>query len=320
MVSFLPFKQPAIPQPSLPAKLVEALTRETPLTVRNVEPFCRKSSLADGTQKLLLRNDEGKPIAVAHWASPYAPNFVQEMIDRVNSAQQAVGPFLQSYILGPIGRGKVEGSSFGVFQYQRPLTDNKFLWPFQRAQITPHLLHFLQEVARVTQGSVPDSEIEANFALPLRHLSMMPEVPSEIRAAAGASLQRLEQGLWVPRYVLMHGDLWKGNVLLTQKQPPSPKFVLIDWAGSNVQGYAIFDLIRMADSFKVNPQRLAENLEAHCQILGCDIHDAKSYLLAAAGHLALNLGCFPVERFVHMLRTSVADLDTALAEKGNALS
>ncbi|MBD1910590.1 MULTISPECIES: phosphotransferase [unclassified Leptolyngbya] len=313
MVSFIPSKQLTNPQTVLPEQLVEALAHETPLAFQNVEPFRRKSALADGSQKFLLRNQEGKPVAVAHWASPYAPHSVREAIARVNSAKQAVGASLAPHILGPVGHGNVQGSSFGVFQYQYPLSENKFFWPVQRAQITPHLLQFLQEVARVTQVPVPTSEIETKFAAPLQHLSLMEEVPGEIRTAAAQALCRLERGLWAPRYVLMHGDFWKGNVLLTQKQPPEPKFVLIDWAGSKVQGYAIFDLIRMAASFKVKPKRLGENVAAHCQILGCDIRDAKSYLLAAGGHFALNLGCFPLERFVCMMQASVKDLDKALA-------
>lgn len=271
MVSFFNSNQASISQPSFPEELVEALTRKTSLTFRSLEPLGRKPSLADGTQKFLLRNQNGKPVAVAHLASPYAPDFVEDMIERANMAQQAVGSSLSAYILGPIGHGNLEGSSFGVFQYQQPLTENKFFWLVQRARVAPHLLDFLFEIARVTQAPVPDCEIEARFALPLRHLSTMEEVSGEIRAAAAASLQRLEQGLWIPRYVLMHGDLWKGNVLLTQKHPPSPKFVLIDWAGSNVKGYAIFDLIRMASSFKVHHRRLATSLMAHCQILGRQI-------------------------------------------------
>ncbi|MEZ6192172.1 MAG: phosphotransferase [Phycisphaerales bacterium] len=66
-----------------------------------------------------------------------------------------------------------------------------------------------------------------------------------VRRAAEIGIRGLEQGRWKPRFVLMHNDLWKDNILLDDEG----RIAVIDWPGSTVKGYAMYDLVRLADSF-----------------------------------------------------------------------
>ncbi|MCP4006756.1 MAG: phosphotransferase, partial [bacterium] len=121
------------------------------------------------------------------------------------------------------------------------------------------------------------------------------------------------------RYVLIHNDFWRGNVLLdsTRSGPWPERFVVIDWGGSRVRGHAIFDLIRMADCLKLGDRVLRGEVEAHCRILECELIDARSHLFSALGHLAMNLDRFPLPRFLEMAQQCVQRLDSAIPESAS---
>jgi hypothetical protein len=80
----------------------------------------------------------------------------------------------------------------------------------------------------------------------------------------------------MPNYVLMHGDFWKGNILIAPKADfPAAgtrwneRFVIIDWPGSITQGYAMFDLIRLAQSFRLSSNALKRDrstLQNPCRV------------------------------------------------------
>ena len=109
----------------------------------------------------------------------------------------------------------------------------------------------------------------------------------------------------------MHGDLWKGNVLLAPTRVPWGGIVLIDWGSALIQGYGIQDLIRLADSMRMGLPRLRREILAHCGLLGCEPEDARAYLTTSFAHYALQYygrgqGCFPLEDFI---RTSLRCLE-----------
>ena len=62
----------------------------------------------------------------------------------------------------------------------------------------------------------------------------------------------------------------------------------------------MYDLVRLSESFGLNPPSLSREVLAHCEILSCQQVDATSYLLAALGNIGLNLEHFPVERYLAM--------------------
>jgi hypothetical protein len=78
------------------------------------------------------------------------------------------------------------------------------------------------------------------------------------------------------------------------------KFYIIDWAGSSVNGFAFFDLMKLSQSFKYPKVYSRQVIMKHCKTLGCSAEDAMSYLLGAIAGLGRNLGYFPRHRYVEM--------------------
>jgi hypothetical protein len=131
-----------------------------------------------------------------------------------------------------------------------------------------------------------------------------------LRGPAEAALASVQSGAFVPQSRIMHGDFWVGNVML---DPAGVRpFILIDWRGSNVDGFPIFDLVKFAQSSSLGRRALRAELGAHAERLGCDIGDTRSYLLAALGYIWIHLEQFPPERFLAMGENCLATLNNAL--------
>jgi hypothetical protein len=131
-----------------------------------------------------------------------------------------------------------------------------------------------------------------------------------LSTAAACALTGLDRGDFQPRSTLMHGDFWIGNILLDPSA--SREFVVIDWRGCAIDGYAIFDLVKFAESANLGARSLKKELVEHAKILGCRIHDTRTYLLAALGHVWLHLDQFPPERFYAMARRNLQTLECAI--------
>src|SRR5262245_12849925 len=117
----------------------------------------------------------------------------------------------------------------------------------------------------------------------------------------------------------MHGDLQKGNLLLDWRDPVDPtgrpywpRFVVIDWPGALIKGYAIYDLICLARSLNLTGWRLRAEIAHHCSLLGCDLVDTRSYLMAALGHIGAHLGRFPLSLFANDAQSCLKTLETVL--------
>ena len=140
------------------------------------------------------------------------------------------------------------------------------------------------------------------------------------------ALERISTKEWQPKHVLMHGDLWLGNILL-KKNPnilntlkPYDNFVVTDWAGSEVKGYAMYDLIRFAESTNLSSKKIKFEIERHCKLLNCNPVDACSYLLAGLGFIGMNLENFPLNRFISMSESCFLTLSKSLDSRINGLS
>ena len=133
-----------------------------------------------------------------------------------------------------------------------------------------------------------------------------PALDARVRDAARAARARSRAGAWRPRHVLMHGDLWGGNVLGAPGAPPfSRRFVLIDWDTSRAEGYPFFDLVRAARSFGV--ARGASGTRARGAQPRCSastLAQSRAALVAALGHIGLVRESFPLERYAAMCRDS----------------
>lgn len=276
--------------------------------------------VADDPMKLLVRDRSGQPAGVLLCAAPVAPELVAGNMQRARRAKQALGADLGRAILDPLLEGWAFGLSYALLPYCRPLSDARLLRRVQRLALGPALFGWLRRATQstVTDGATtgPDPEI----ITALERLAAIPELTDRARSAAGHALDRLDRGAWRPRRVLMHGDFYLGNVLIdpgtragaprrSWPWPWSARFVIIDWPGSRTDGFAFFDLVRMAQSTRPPRGRLRAEVAAHCRLLGCEPADARSYLAAALGDLGGDLEYFPIERYAEIADSSLKVLE-----------
>lgn len=281
----------------------------------HLAPFVTLKGVADETLKLLVTDSRGRSIAVIMWSSAVAPDMVSRGAARARAAREALGANLDSVPLMPLLEGTLEDRTFAVMPLMIPLSTKRLIGRVQRWRIAPSILRWLQGATVRTRKELSTEEKTTGFGHPLEYLNSMEAMPAGLRYRTEIALRRLSDGEWSPSTVLMHGDLWIGNIFIDPRRKDRPwheRFVVIDWAGAAVQGYAIYDLIRVALSLRLPQSRFLSELSRQVEILGCDMQDATSYLLAALGHIGSHLEYFPLERFVRMSLTCTNYLEDTI--------
>jgi len=266
-----------------------------------ITPLGIPKTVADNPHKFLLQNPQAKPIAVLFCSRPSAPHFVARSVDRTHEAKKLLGSRAGRVVLEPLLTGVMDGLSYAVFPWRQPLTDSRFFWTIQRARLRPVFFRWLREATAATLHSRIETETVGNFERQLIHVAQDPSLGVKVRACAKLAIKRLHRGLWKPRHVLTHNDLWKGNLLMGTSSalsyPRGNQFVIIDWSGANPDGYGIFDFLRLAQSMQLPVSQFVRELRFHCHTLECELGDAKGHLLAALGHLGTHLEHFSRERY-----------------------
>jgi hypothetical protein len=275
--------------------------------------LCGEKEAADDTLKLCVRDAEGAPRAAVLVSSEVGPGLVARSMERAAAARRVLGFTLGQHVIEPLHTGVMEGRSFSVLPYLSPMREKGPLARLQKLWLAPQLLDWLHDSAERTLAEVGSSGREIRFEKPLEHLLEREGISSRVRAAADEALVGLRDGKWAARHVLMHGDMWAGNVLLAPRGPGRrPQTVLIDWPGALVRGHAIFDLVRLARSFRMRPAVLRRELERHAKLLGCKPEETLAHLLAALGRQGLDLEHFPVQRYLKMVSISFDTVMEAL--------
>jgi hypothetical protein len=96
---------------------------------------------------------------------------------------------------------------------------------------------------------------------------------------------------------------------MTSRSAETPfGFVVIDWAGSAVKGAPIYDLVRMARSYKIGSSRLHRELQWYANQLKCELADLLGYVLVSLARLGMNLEKFPVKHYVRLSEECVETL------------
>jgi hypothetical protein len=276
----------------------------------------------DSMAKIIVRDTADRPVACVLCSHPLAPKAAARSMARAREARTAMGPDLGQVILEPLDEGEIDGLSFAILPFRMPLDQSRLTSFVFRSLASPSIFSWLRRVTDATIREPTADQVQLDFIDPLRELSAHHDVPASLRAAADSALGRLEGGQWRPRQVLMHGDLWEGNILidhapgarLNGSAGPGKKsglgFVVIDWETLKVRGYAIYDLIRAAESFRISSVKLAAEIASHCRVLECDRKDARSYLVAALGHQFLTREHMPIALYQQMVSSC---LDTLAA-------
>ncbi len=308
----------AFTEPLTPIEVRDALTKPVGealiymARVGSIEPLGPDKPVEDQTYKYLVTSSEGKPLAVVLCSPSVSPDLIARGVRCAEEAKQALGPELGKVVLDPLGEGELAGLSYVVLPYRHPLNEKRVTGWFQRRRVAPVVLDWLHGLTRQTMCDVSESDVHARFKRPLSLLAKSPDVSDAVRCAAEEGLRGLEQGRWTPRFVLMHNDLWRGNILLDD----NGGIVVIDWPGSKVDGYALYDLVRLADSFVLSNKALGEQVRAHCRLLGCDAKDAASHLAASLGYLLCDLDHFPRHLFLPLADKCVTRVSAAVEATG----
>jgi hypothetical protein len=289
-------------------------------SVGSISLLCPRKPVVDDLTKLVVKNRENHPIAVILCSPPAFPRLTDHYMYKTLEAQRVLEPELGHVVVAPLSTGQVKGLSYAILPYHRPLCDGTLRWYLQRAQLSGDMFKLLQRITELSYTPVTPPQVSKNFVKPLEHLTELEGLSTHCRTVVERALDRLENRDWQPCHILMHSDLWKGNLLLNQDVPRGQKnwwnkFVLIDWSGSMAQGYGIYDLIRLAQSMKLKPAALHKQLVAHCQSLGCEVEDARCHLVSALGYLALNLENFPFNRFVALADGCLSTLEQAYKDE-----
>lgn len=301
----------------LRSALIDALGSED--RCHHIEYLCEPKDVLDDATKLVVSDAESREVAVVLVSSPVDPGIVDRGMRIAEQAKRVLGQQLGRAILEPLGEGVFCGLSYAILPFLPPMREGRIRRRFWRVVLRRNLLDWLAGVAVATSASVPDADIVDAFETPLAHVARLDGMNPSLKIAADRALQRLESAAWKPRFVLMHGDMWEGNILLAPRSRVDDdpqrggRFVVIDWPGATLRGYAMYDLLRLAQSVGLSRAGLRHEVLRHCEILESEAVDAMGYLAAGIGYLGLNLGYFAPDRYLETSLTCCIDLSRALA-------
>lgn len=269
-------------------------------------PFQASRIPADNPFKYLLVAAGCPPAAILFLSREIDPGYMARTAALIAAIKEKLGETLGSPVLAPCGEGQCEGLSYALFPYCRTLSANPLLWGIQKRLLRPALTEWLLGITQKSVSEPRAGEITARFIAPLNYIAADKHLPEAMRTEAKRALQSIEEQAWHPKFILMHNDFWKGNVLLKGNHAiPLGKnpFVIIDWTGASLKGYAAYDLIRLGLSFALSKKAAAGALARQAAMLSCSLRDMRFYLLAALGAIGQNPGKFPYGNFLELARS-----------------
>ena len=263
--------------------------------------------VSDATQKFLVyTNGNKQPQAFVLLSPAKKPNTIKSGHTKLCGLAKQVGTQLAQNLLMPLQIGESDGLSYSISEYHRPLHNLFFLKQIDNWRVSTSLVNWVIDVANATKVNASVVEIEAQFTQPLMALSQANGVKQAYQNSIVEAIEAINNGTWQPYFVSAHNDLWRGNVLNSK----STKFVLIDWDGVTLNGYAFYDLVRVAGSFKLNKAKFQIALQQYCDVMGCNKTQAKYYLISAFAFLHANLGDWQYERFLILLNDCMEYFET----------
>lgn len=271
----------------------------------------RLSSAGTDSSSIFIVGDKS-PSAILAISPEEFPDLVSAEHEKTSRMRAVLGPELGSPVVVPMVQGFLSGRSYALLPRKTPLSDSRIGWLIQRRSLKSHLTRWLREINATTTTR------QASFDLyrgSLEHLCGVTGLSEGIRSVSRRALDRLLAGDFVPRSTPMHNDLWKGNILLPSSDDDQHKkafpFFVIDWRGSRIDGFPLFDLVRLAMSLKFSARELRQELMHTCQSLGCEFSDAPYFVATALGEIASRRDQFPVQAFLGMAEHCFAELRSA---------
>ena len=285
---------------ALDSIIISALAKQLSVDTRDVIVVALKSEVlvSDATQKYLVYTISNKqPKAFVLVSPAIKPNAIKNGHIKLLSLANNLGAQLAQNILMPLEIGISNGLSYSISAYHRPLHTSSLLRVIDNWRVRASLVNWVINVAKTTKVKASIAEVEAEFTQPLTVLSQANGVKQAYKNIILEAIEAINNGAWEPYFISAHNDLWRGNVLNCN----NTKFVLIDWDGATLKGYAFYDLVRVADSFNLNKAKFQLALQQYCGVMQCNQQQAKYYLISAFAFLNANLGDWQYERFLILL-------------------
>jgi hypothetical protein len=262
----------------------------------SIAPLGVPRKVRDSCDKFLIRDGAGRRMAVLSVSPADRPRTTDIAAQRTRDAHDALDERLRGTVLLPWHVGQCDdGVGYSIAQYHQPLSAWRPRRAIERRLLAPRVQRWLRAVVQQTVRPARQRELQEDFVAPLVALSDHAAVSPQMRERARRELRALDGGHWQARTTLAHYDLWDENFLYAPGSEHG--FVVIDWGGARTGGHPLYDLLRLSMASATSDETVLEQMRQHCRLLDCPLEHAAGHTLAALGHLLLNLGDWPLERF-----------------------
>ena len=278
-------------------KVAKKLNNWAPDKIKLLAP---PKTLADDTTKLLLTDHNERPLAVMICGITEFTNLAFRNTERANQVREKLHGDEKLVVLEPLDFGYTDDINYAVWPYVKPLSNHTPFFQIQKIAMRGKILPWLRNATQQTIETPSSEELYTSFISPLTKLTAEPELDSIVKSKIENILKRIESENWKPLFSLAHNDLWIGNVLNATNN--KYRISVIDWAGAQVKGKSIFDLVKICMDLKVTGKKYSSEISQTCKILDCSIEDADSYLLSSMATLFQNLEHFPKDRYFALLK------------------
>lgn len=293
---------------NLDENIVKTLTKLLNVDEQEIiaQPLQTEVLVNDTTQKIIISiGKSALPTAFVLISAKKTPGAIKSGYEKVSELAKRVGPALAKNLLMPLEVAETNGLTYSISRYHKPLNTNLLIKKLDNWRIGRPLINWVIAVAKATKTAANRQEIETSFMQPLLALSKADGLKPAYKKIALEALDAVNNGSWQPSFICAHNDLWCGNVLSSKQH----KFVLIDWDGVLLNGYAFYDLVRVAGSFGFKKTRFNHVFKQYCNAMQCNEIQAKYYLISAFAFLHSDLGGWQLERFITLLESCMDYLD-----------
>jgi hypothetical protein len=275
------------------AKLLNVEAREI-----IAQPLKAEILVSDTTQKISISTSKNAlPKAFVLISAKNTPGAIKSGYEKLCGLAEIIGPALTKNLLMPLKVDMSNGLTYSISTFHKPLSSKRLLKKLDVWRVRRHLIDWVIAVAKASKVPASNTEIEERFVQPLLKLSQAQGLKPKHQKIALEAVNAIKNGSWQPSFVCAHNDLWWGNVLSSKQY----KFVLIDWDGVMLKGYAFYDLVRAAGSFGLKKSAFKRALTEYCRVMQCDETQANYYLISSFASFYSDLGGWQYERFIMLL-------------------
>jgi hypothetical protein len=273
-----------------------------PATLTSIGKPVFKAGVADSPDIFQVDEKRG-PGAVLILSNDQQPAFARIGADAAQDAANCMADRLAQHVLVARQIGRWNTKSFAIYKRSQPLSPQKGMRALQLKFIKTDVLGWLAAVAKDTKTQIDQFDVQQTcFQDPCRYLIDDAAMPPAIKMQAQRTLSGIEDQTFKPVTILQHGDFWSGNLLLARGWPLTRSglrhFEVIDWGSSTTAGYPFIDLLRFTRSLALSEPKISKHVREYCRVADLQPSDLLHYVTVASGHLGLNRGHFPHERYI----------------------